>query len=175
MWLKTPRKVKLAFDLAFCIILWPWSNNNLCRLDIWIPDWFLKSCSHLKQFWTIPLYNKLQFSIDLNSWHHMCLIKKLNCPIIDISPQTTLLMFSSFQGFLSTYKGRQLGTIGHFGCFSFHYTKNVICGEGGAISINRSALEAPAKRALVLWEKGTNRCTTCSAVRDVKILYFLKW
>jgi len=60
-------------------------------------------------------------------------------------------------GFLSTYKGRQLGTIGDFGCFSFHYTKNVICGEGGAISINRSAAECMARRALVLWEKGTNR------------------
>jgi len=59
------------------------------------------------------------------------------------------------QGFMSTYKGRLLGTIGDFGCFSFHYTKNVICGEGGAISINRSS--ELARRALVLWEKGTNR------------------
>lgn len=48
-----------------------------------------------------------------------------------------------------------MGTIGDFGCFSFHYTKNVICGEGGAISINRSS--EYARRALVLWEKGTNR------------------
>lgn len=59
------------------------------------------------------------------------------------------------QAYLSTYKGRQLGTIGDFGCFSFHYTKNVICGEGGAVSINRSM--EMARRALVLWEKGTNR------------------
>lgn len=59
------------------------------------------------------------------------------------------------QAFLSTYKGRPVGTIGDFGCFSFHYTKNIICGEGGAISINRS--KELAKRALILWEKGTNR------------------
>lgn len=59
------------------------------------------------------------------------------------------------QAFLSYYKGRLLGTIGDFGCYSFHYTKNVICGEGGALSVNDS--EELAKRALVMWEKGTNR------------------
>eukprot|EP01038_Epipyxis_sp_PR26KG_P009288 gene9288-12515_t len=59
------------------------------------------------------------------------------------------------QGFLSTYKGRQVGTIGDYGCFSFHYTKNIMCGEGGALSVNRSVVNA--KRALVIWEKGTNR------------------
>lgn len=59
------------------------------------------------------------------------------------------------QAYLSYYKGQLLGTIGDFGCFSFHYTKNVICGEGGAISVNGS--EELAKRALVMWEKGTNR------------------
>lgn len=56
---------------------------------------------------------------------------------------------------MSTYKGRQLGTIGDFGCYSFHYTKNIICGEGGALSINRNPVRAA--RALVMWEKGTNR------------------
>lgn len=56
---------------------------------------------------------------------------------------------------MSTYKGRAIGTIGDFGCFSFHYTKNIICGEGGAISINRS--RNLAARSLILWEKGTNR------------------
>lgn len=56
---------------------------------------------------------------------------------------------------MAKYKGRPLGTIGDFGCFSFHYTKNVICGEGGAISINRN--KDAAARALIMWEKGTNR------------------
>ena len=59
------------------------------------------------------------------------------------------------QAFMSTYKGRPIGSIGHFGCFSFHYTKNVICGEGGAICVNRFIDHS--RRSLVLWEKGTNR------------------
>eukprot|EP01034_Spumella_vulgaris_P022017 gene22014-28110_t len=66
-----------------------------------------------------------------------------------------LVVEDAAQSFLSTYKGRQLGTIGDFGCFSFHYTKNIMCGEGGALSVNRS--EVRARRALVMWEKGTNR------------------
>lgn len=68
------------------------------------------------------------------------------------------------QGFLSTYKGRQLGTIGHFGCFSFHYTKNIICGEGGALSVN--CTDDMARRAFILWEKGTNRCDFMSGKVD---------
>jgi dTDP-4-amino-4,6-dideoxygalactose transaminase len=59
------------------------------------------------------------------------------------------------QAFLSTYKGRPLGSIGDFGCFSFHYTKNVIGGEAGALTINQN--ETAAARAVVMWEKGTNR------------------
>ena len=56
---------------------------------------------------------------------------------------------------MSTYKGQSVGTFGHFGCFSFHYTKNIICGEGGALCINRNAEKAA--KAMVMWEKGTNR------------------
>ena len=55
---------------------------------------------------------------------------------------------------LATYKGRALGTIGHFGCFSFHETKNVISGEGGAILVND---EKFIDRAEIIREKGTNR------------------
>jgi dTDP-4-amino-4,6-dideoxygalactose transaminase len=47
-----------------------------------------------------------------------------------------------------------LGSIGHFGCFSFHETKNIQCGEGGLLVIND---ERFAKRAEIIWEKGTNR------------------
>jgi dTDP-4-amino-4,6-dideoxygalactose transaminase len=57
--------------------------------------------------------------------------------------------------FGSRYKGRLIGTIGHFGCFSFHETKVIHCGEGGMLSINE---ERFIKRAEVIWEKGTNRC-----------------
>ena len=58
------------------------------------------------------------------------------------------------QGVMSSYKGRALGTIGDFGCFSFHETKNYSMGEGGAILINdKSCIE----KAEILREKGTNR------------------
>lgn len=58
------------------------------------------------------------------------------------------------QGVMSTYKGKALGTIGDFGCFSFHETKNYSMGEGGAILINN---ENYIEKAEVLREKGTNR------------------
>ena len=58
------------------------------------------------------------------------------------------------QGIMSTYKGRPLGTIGDFGCFSFHETKNYSMGEGGALVINDAAYN---ERAEIMREKGTNR------------------
>ena len=58
------------------------------------------------------------------------------------------------QALLATYKGRNLGTIGQLGCFSFHETKNLISGEGGALLINDERL---IERAEIIREKGTNR------------------
>lgn len=58
------------------------------------------------------------------------------------------------QGVMSTYKGRALGTIGEFGCFSFHETKNFSMGEGGALLIREQQF---TERAEILREKGTNR------------------
>ncbi|SDZ88957.1 dTDP-4-amino-4,6-dideoxygalactose transaminase [Selenomonas ruminantium] len=58
------------------------------------------------------------------------------------------------QGVMSSYKGRALGTIGDFGCYSFHETKNFSMGEGGAISVND---ELYIEKAEILREKGTNR------------------
>lgn len=58
------------------------------------------------------------------------------------------------QGLLSSYRGRPLGTLGGLGTISFHETKNITCGEGGAILVNDAAL---AERVEVLCEKGTNR------------------
>ena len=49
---------------------------------------------------------------------------------------------------------RALGSIGHFGCFSFHETKNIISGEGGMLAVND---ERFIRRAEIIWEKGTNR------------------
>ncbi|MBP9926528.1 MAG: dTDP-4-amino-4,6-dideoxygalactose transaminase [Cyclobacteriaceae bacterium] len=58
------------------------------------------------------------------------------------------------QAIESTYKNRPLGSIGHLGCFSFHETKNIISGEGGALLINDPSF---IPRAEIIWEKGTNR------------------
>lgn len=58
------------------------------------------------------------------------------------------------QGVMATYKGRALGTIGDFGCYSFHETKNYTMGEGGALVINN---ENYIERAEIIREKGTNR------------------
>jgi dTDP-4-amino-4,6-dideoxygalactose transaminase len=58
------------------------------------------------------------------------------------------------QGVMARYKGRPLGTMGDFGAYSFHETKNVISGEGGAILINDPSF---ASRAEIIREKGTDR------------------
>ena len=58
------------------------------------------------------------------------------------------------QGVTSKYKGRYLGTIGDFGCYSFHETKNLSMGEGGSLVINHPEYN---ERAEILREKGTNR------------------
>lgn len=58
------------------------------------------------------------------------------------------------QGIMSTYKGRPLGTIGDFGCYSFHETKNISMGEGGALLIRDTA---DIGHAEIIREKGTNR------------------
>lgn len=58
------------------------------------------------------------------------------------------------QGIMSAYRGRPLGSIGHLGALSFHETKNIIAGEGGALLCSSYAL---AERAEVIREKGTNR------------------
>lgn len=58
------------------------------------------------------------------------------------------------QGIMSSYKNRPLGSIGELGTFSFHETKNIISGEGGALLINNPEL---VKRAEIIREKGTDR------------------
>lgn len=75
--------------------------------------------------------------------------------IMDIARKHNLLVVEdAAQGVMSTYKGKALGTIGDFGCFSFHETKNYSMGEGGAIVINN---EKYIEKAEILREKGTNR------------------
>ena len=65
-----------------------------------------------------------------------------------------LVVEDAAQGINATYKGKYLGTLGHLGTFSFHETKNISCGEGGALLVND---EKYIQRAEILREKGTNR------------------
>ncbi len=65
-----------------------------------------------------------------------------------------LVVEDAAQGVMSTYKGKALGTIGDFGCYSFHETKNYSMGEGGAVVINNPAYN---EKAEILREKGTDR------------------
>jgi len=58
------------------------------------------------------------------------------------------------QGFLARYRNQTLGSVGHLAALSFHETKNVISGEGGALLINDERFRT---RAEIIWEKGTNR------------------
>lgn len=75
--------------------------------------------------------------------------------IMDIAKRHSLLVVEdAAQGVMSKYKGKALGTIGDFGCYSFHETKNYSMGEGGAIVIND---EKYIDRAEIIREKGTNR------------------
>jgi dTDP-4-amino-4,6-dideoxygalactose transaminase len=75
--------------------------------------------------------------------------------IIDIASKHNLFVVEdAAQAIDSFYKSKPLGGIGHFGCFSFHETKNIQCGEGGMLVIND---ERFIKRAEIIWEKGTNR------------------
>lgn len=75
--------------------------------------------------------------------------------IMSIAKKHNLLVVEdAAQAVMSTYKGKACGTIGDFGCFSFHETKNYSMGEGGAIVINN---EDYIERAEILREKGTNR------------------
>lgn len=75
--------------------------------------------------------------------------------IMDIAHRHNLLVVEdAAQAIFSTYKGKLCGTIGDFGCLSFHETKNLSMGEGGAIIINH---EKDYEDAEILREKGTNR------------------
>lgn len=76
-------------------------------------------------------------------------------PLRDLADQHHLLLIEdAAQGMMATHEGQPLGAIGHLGTLSFHETKNIISGEGGALLINDPSL---VERAEVIREKGTNR------------------
>ncbi|MBO5524973.1 MAG: dTDP-4-amino-4,6-dideoxygalactose transaminase [Roseburia sp.] len=75
--------------------------------------------------------------------------------IMDIAKRHGLLVIEdAAQGMMSTYKGRALGAIGDYGCYSFHETKNYSMGEGGALLLREAK---DIERAEIIREKGTNR------------------
>tara|TARA_B110000503_G_scaffold60782_1_gene96414 strand:- start:64 stop:1260 length:1197 start_codon:yes stop_codon:yes gene_type:complete len=75
--------------------------------------------------------------------------------IMDFASSNKLIVIEdAAQAIYSKYKNKYLGTLGHFGILSFHQTKNVFCGEGGALLINH---EKDRSRANIIREKGTNR------------------
>lgn len=75
--------------------------------------------------------------------------------IMDIARRYSLKVIEdAAQGVMASYKGMPLGGIGDLGAFSFHETKNVISGEGGALLVNRSEYTVPAE---IIREKGTDR------------------
>jgi dTDP-4-amino-4,6-dideoxygalactose transaminase len=76
-------------------------------------------------------------------------------PIVAIAKKYKLYIIEdAAQAILSSYNGRPLGSIGDFATISFHETKNVHCGEGGALIINNPKF---TKRAKIIRDKGTNR------------------
>lgn len=79
----------------------------------------------------------------------MTLADKYNLLVVEDAAQAIDSFYTGVDGVKKV-----LGSIGHFGCFSFHETKNIQCGEGGMLSINDKQYVA---RAEIIWEKGTNR------------------
>lgn len=76
-------------------------------------------------------------------------------PILGIAQKHGLYVVEdAAQGIFSSYKGKPLGAIGDIGCLSFHETKNIISGEGGALLLRDASF---MERAEVIREKGTNR------------------
>ncbi len=67
--------------------------------------------------------------------------------LMAIAEQHNLLVIEDVaQGFQANYRGQPLGSIGHLSCYSFHETKNIISGEGGALLINAPALAERAEK-----------------------------
>ena len=76
--------------------------------------------------------------------------------ILEIAKKYNLIVVEdAAQGVLAYYKDKPLGTIGDYGCYSFHETKNYVMGEGGAIIVKD---DKKFEEAEIIREKGTNRC-----------------
>jgi dTDP-4-amino-4,6-dideoxygalactose transaminase len=75
--------------------------------------------------------------------------------ILSLAKENSLLVIEdAAHGMWATYKQRELGSLGQLGALSFHETKNIICGEGGALLLNDPSY---IERAEIIWQKGTDR------------------
>ena len=83
----------------------------------------------------------------------MGIAQRHNLLVVEDAAQAVDSFYTSGKDSASPLR-KALGSIGHFGCFSFHETKNIISGEGGMLTIND---ERFVRRAEIIWEKGTNR------------------
>ncbi len=86
--------------------------------------------------------------------HYAGVACEMNALMAMADPKGIAVVEDDAQGAMSTYHGKPLGSLGHLAALSFHETKNIISGEGGALLVNRLDW---VERAEVLWEKGTNR------------------
>jgi dTDP-4-amino-4,6-dideoxygalactose transaminase len=76
--------------------------------------------------------------------------------IMEIAQRHNLVVIEdAAQGVMASYKGKSLGSIGELGSFSFHESKNIISGQGGALLINKPEMILQSE---ILWDKGTDRC-----------------
>lgn len=84
--------------------------------------------------------------------------------ILEIAKRRNLqVVEDAAHSIFARYKGRPTGAIGTLGCFSFHETKNIVAGEGGALLVNDPAM---VERAKILWHKGTNRSQLLAGLVD---------
>ena len=86
--------------------------------------------------------------------HYSGICPDMTCLLEICNQHDICLIEDAAHAFSSTYKDQKLGTFGDLACFSFHDTKNLICGEGGALVINNPTF---IERAQVIRDKGTNR------------------
>ena len=127
----------LAFERQGATIVFADSESNTPNLDVTKVEKLITKKTKV----IVPVHYA-GVSCDMDSI--MSLAKKYNLYVVEDAAQA----IDSF------YKGKPLGSIGHLSTFSFHDTKNIICGEGGMLVIND---EKFINRAEIIWEKGTNR------------------
>jgi dTDP-4-amino-4,6-dideoxygalactose transaminase len=131
-----------AFELRGAKIVFADSNNDNPNIDVEIIESLITDKTK-----AIVAVHYAGIACDMDKI--MYLAEQYNLWVIEDAAQAIDSFYINSIG-----QKRRLGSIGHFAAFSFHETKNIICGEGGMLVIND---EQFIKRAEIIWEKGTNR------------------